>query len=147
MTTRIFMHEAFHFFDHLLNPKYNKRITNLINKGYDTYSIGGFYSQNIYTKKNLTEKMLNDFLKNRPAEECIDSLQYFRQGLKLEYNAYKNTTKYQEMMENYYKNSTTYHEKPFSYSEYNFPQKIKLIEKKLAEILTTERAKIKNSVI
>jgi hypothetical protein len=50
-------------------------------------------------------------------------------------------------MENYYKDSINYHETPYRYGEYNLPKKIKLIEKKLAQILTTERAKIQNSVI
>lgn len=147
MTTKTFMHEVFHFFDHLLNPKYNKRIQNLINNKYDTYSIGAFYAQKVYTKENLTLKTLNEFLKNRPPQEQIDCLQYFRQGLILEHNAYKNTTKYQGMMEKHYQNSINYHETPYTYSQYNFPQKIKLIEKKLAQIITAERAKIKNSVI
>ena len=147
MTTKTFMHEVFHFFDHLLNPKYNKRIHNLTNSGYNTYDIGAFYNKNIYTKENLTSKTLNDFLEGRPAQEQIDCLQYFRHGLKLEQNAYTKTAKYQQMMENYYKDSINYHETPYRYGEYNLPKKIKLIEKKLAQILTTERAKIQNSVI
>ena len=99
------------------------------------------------TKENLTSKTLNDFLKCRPPQEQIDCLQYFRHGLKLEQNAYTKTTKYQQIMENYYKDSINYHETPYRYGEYNLPKKIKLIEKKLAQILTTERAKIQNSVI
>lgn len=106
LTTKTFMPEVFHFFDHLLKPQNTtKRIHNLINSGYNTYDIGAFYNKNIYTKENLTSKTLNDFLEGRPAQEQIDCLQYFRHGLKLEQNAYTKTAKYQQMMENYYKDS------------------------------------------
>ncbi len=147
MTTKTFMHEVFHFFDHILNPKYNKRIHNLINKGYDTYSIGGFYDKKIYTKDNLSIKTLKKFLKNRPAEEQIDILQFFRYSLKLEQNAYRHTAKYQHMIEDYYKNSINYHETPYRYGKYKLNIKIKLIEKELAQILNNERVKIQNSVL
>ncbi len=143
MTTKTFMHEIFHFFDHLLNPKYNKRIHNLINKGYDTYSIGDFYNKKIYTKENLNIKTLNEFLKKRSVEEQIDCLQFFRYSLKLEQNAYKNTTKYQRLIENYYTNSISYHEPPHRYGKYKFNTKIKILEKMLAKIINTERSKLK----
>lgn len=141
MSTKTFMHEVFHFFDHLLNPKYNKRIHNLINSGI-SYQAGPFYSEKIYTKENLTKQMLNTALKGLTPQQKIDALQFFRYSLILERNAYIHSAKYQKMMENYYKDCITYHEKPYKYTEYKFDEKIKLIEETLLRIIQKERAKI-----
>lgn len=140
MSTKTFMHEVFHFFDHLLNPKYNKRIHKIIDSG-TSYDVGQFYSEKVYTKENLTRPMLNAAIKKLTPEQKIDALQFFRYSLMLERNAYKESSKYQKMMENYHKDCISYREKSYKYGEYKFNEKIKLIEEMLLEIIQKERAK------
>ena len=138
MSTKTFMHEVFHFFDHLLNPKYNRRTANLINSGI-SYEIGPFYTEKVYTKEKLTNKMLDDVLKGLTSQQKIDALQYFRYNLILERNAYQESAKYQRMMEKAL--NTGYREETYKGSQYHFDEKIKLIEEKLLRVIQKERAK------
>lgn len=147
MSTLTFMHENLHFFERILNPKYTARDIAIINKGYDARSIKEFYDNNLYIRKELKKKDLNSFLKGKSLDEAIDSLQELRYNLKMELNAHKYTKSDQRKIENHYCNTISYREKLVNYSDYQFPQKIKMLEEKLASVLQKARAKNKSLVL
>lgn len=139
-----FMHETQHLFDSLFNPKFLARTIALLNKEKtsDLKKMDKFYDNYIYNTSNLTIKKLNEFLKNMPIQGQIDFLQDSRYRIYSEQNAYIAGKKYQKEIDILY-NEDNFTTANVKYGKYKFPQKIKILEQKLAEILTAERLKLK----
>lgn len=138
-----FMHETQHLFDSLFNPKFLARtIAILNNQKTNITKLDKFYDNCIYNTSNLTMKKLNEFLKNMPIKVQIDFLQDSRYRIYSEQNAYISGKKYQREIDTLYKQDN-FIGANVKYGKYKFPQKIKILEQKLAEILTSERAKLK----
>lgn len=141
--TDLFMHETFHLFCEITNPKHLRNTikmgeTNLFKKTQK------FYSEHIYSKNKTKEnkfsnKILLKFLNNLSDTEKITFLQNCRYRLKEENNAYKEGRKYYKKIQEYH--SELYPEK-FDCSnekEYNFTKKIRIIETQLKNILLNLR--------
>lgn len=151
-TTGTFMHENQHLFDFMLNPKILKRRVNLVNSSQNPSDYLDYYIHKIYTKKNFSRKDLKNFLKNKPLDEQINFLQFCRYQLYTEYNAFKNTNKYQHQIENIYSKEISYKEQPAKYGKFRFNTKIKYIETFLGGIIQSVRERFallnnKNSVL
>lgn len=123
----ITMHETFHLFASLANPKHTTRIhfNNNENKFYNRY----IYSKT-YSKFNLKEKLrwkqkLTDFLKDKKVENKINFLQNCRYRLIEENLAYKEGEKYGN--------------KNYMSKYFYFEEKIKIIEKQLYKTIQEAR--------
>ncbi len=92
------MHETFHLFVSLLNPKINARV-NSINK-----PIANFFEKNIYSSISILDKLfnwpkrfenrLNKFLATMPEEKQVNALQFFRYAIINEALAFNESMKY-----------------------------------------------------
>lgn len=123
----ITMHETFHLFASLANPKHTTRIhfNNNENKFYNRY----IYSKT-YSKFNLKEKLrwkqkLTDFLKDKKVENKINFLQNCRYRLIEENLAYKEGEKYGN--------------KNYMSKYFYFEEKIKIIERELYKTIQKAR--------
>lgn len=145
--TRAFMHENMHVLDRIFNPKYNARHISLVNKGYDVNSLSKFYFDKIYSKQELKVQDLDTFLKNKKAQEKIDTLQHWRYQLMLEKHAHEYIeNNIQKFIKLILGNNGTL-ELNNTIQRYHFDEKIKMIEEKLAQIIGLEREMNKILVI
>ena len=117
------MHETFHLFVSLLNPKINAR-KNSIDK-----PIGKFFEKNIYSRVSKFDKLfnwqkrfenrLNKFLATMPEEKQVNALQFFRYQIINEALAFNESVKYGSKIN--------------ANKKYAFEEKYKIIEKILIE--------------
>ena len=140
------MHEFRHVFDMINNPKINQRkiiMGRLPEASLKINYMDSIYNNKIYTRKkydkfdilDAIEMMLAPFSK----EEQVGVLQLIRYRLKLEHNAYKETTNIQSELKRLYGDSFNQSDY-ISVREFNFPRKIKLVEERLKEALFECRA-------
>ena len=135
------MQSVLELFTRILNPKYNKCGIDTINKNLNNSQITQLLNT-IYSSKMLTDTDLDKSLIGKSAQEKIDILQTIRYNTKLKLNKYKKGNKYQKEIEKLYRYKNMTKSEPVKYTQFQLPQKIKLIEKKLAEIIKAERAKL-----
>lgn len=140
----VFMHEAFHFFDSITNPKYMKRICTLLSK-YEGLgqpsNIQKFYKDEIYNEGLLKRPDLRWFLKGMQNQKKIDILQYYRYQIIREINAYKAGSEYGRKAHRFMSKINGFDSGPSKvlYEGYQFKQKLALIEDELFRILQEER--------
>ena len=140
----IIMQSTLELFERVLNPKYNKRGIDIINKNLNSPKISNFLNL-ICSKNSLTESDISTSLSEITPQQQIDILQTIRYSLKLKLNKYRTGNKYQKEIEKLYKHKNEQKPEPFKYTQLQLPQKIKLLEKKLATIIKEERAKMTKS--
>jgi len=119
----ILMHETFHFFADISNPKFDARVKS-INK-----PIGKFFEKNIYSRVSKFDKLfnwqkrfenrLNKFLATMPEEKQVNALQFFRYQIINEALAFNESVKYGSKIN--------------ANKKYAFEEKYKIIEKILIE--------------
>lgn len=138
LNTDTSLHETFHYFCALANPKHTARAAKMYEKNLISKT-QSFYNENLYTKKDfkpeeLREK-LNDFLKQFTPEEQVDFLQNSRYRMLEEYNAFDEGYKYLDKIQD--KHPDLIIEKIYTTpkEEYNFPDKIKIVTDKLKEVI------------
>ena len=139
-SANIFLRETQKFFNEILNPKFLAREVSLINKYKNLAEAGRFYNENIAGKNQLKTERLENLIKDKPAAEQIDMLQYFRYKLLSEeniHNADYEIDKLIEKMDNMH-----YEKKNYDLSAYNYDNKKSVLNKKLADILKNERTKV-----
>ncbi len=140
--TDVFMHEFFHFFCGIVNPKHNKRAL----KMYEKNLLGvteNFYSKNLYTKKNFEvgelKEALSKFLEILTDFDKIDFLQNSRYRLKEEMHAYKEGAKYYDKIQDEHMNLIYEKFECENGDSYNFQEKINILETSLLTILNKVR--------
>lgn len=138
------MQSVLELFTRILNPKYNKRGIDTINKDLNNRQITHLLNI-IYSSKILTASDIDKSLTGKTAQEKIDVLQPLRYNIKLKLNKFKTGNKYQKEIEKLYKYKNMTKSEPVKYTQFQIPQKIKIIEKKLAQIIKEERAKLHTS--
>lgn len=141
---KLIMKEAFDVFYKVTNPKINQREIKLLNKHYDLKELTSLTREKALSPKKMEEIDLDKLLTGRGIQEKIDLLQEFRNYLKQKFYTLENSAKYQLKNDKIIKlKRTTIIHKP--HTSFNLPEKIKLIENKLAQTIKNERARIANS--
>lgn len=128
------------FFNEILNPKFFTRGVALMVKSKAAQAQGIFYEKNIAGKNKLSEKRLDNLLKRTPQKNKIDMLQFFRYSLLSE----KNTKEAEPQIDQSIAKSVkmTIINRRYNLEDYKYDEKLALLNKKLAELLAEERAKI-----
>ena len=144
--TNIFMHEAFHFFFSIVNPKHTRRMIVKFEKDLCEKS-DPFYNEYLYNKNvdlnALKHDILPDFLKRLSDNEKVDFLQSCRYRLTEELHAYKDGAKYYDRIQD--DHLDVIHEK-FTCDTgeaYKFQEKIEILKAFLKDTLNQIRAQIK----
>ena len=140
-TASIFLMQTLNFFEEVFNPKFFKRFTTIINKGYDYKSLNKFYEKNIHATQNLTKEGLEEFLKHKPTTEQIDTLQFFRYQLMKEKNACDATKGIERKIKQHYNLTYEHPADYYEFKENKFEEKFKILEEKLFQTIQSKRAK------
>ena len=119
----LLLHETFHLFADILNPKINTRLKTC-NK-----PIAKFFQRNIYSGISILDQLLNwqkrfenrlnKFLATMPEEKQVNALQFFRYAIINEALAFNESVKYGSKIN--------------ANKKYAFEEKYKIIEKTLIE--------------
>lgn len=139
----IFMHEFFHFFCVMTNPKHLQRFIKMYEKNLFN-STEAFYRQYLYSKeevdlKLLKKSLLPKFLKKFNIYDQIDFLQNSRYRLIEELNAYKDAHKYYNQIQENHLDLISEKLSTESGESFLFKEKIHIIEKTLKKKLNKAR--------
>lgn len=142
----IFMHETFHLFFEIANPKHIKRFAKIFqNKDFNLCE--DFYDEFLYSKKfndsKLKNEILPNFLQKLPDDLKIDFLQNSRYRLKEELLAHEEGFKYHKRMKNEHPNFPIDMNKINTTEEYHFPEKLEILDSALKEVLINTRNNLK----
>lgn len=145
--TNVFMHETFHYFCELANPKHNRRNIRLYEKGLAKDS-EKFYNKCLYTKKNIDNELLENFqlpvfLVEMDKPDRIDILQSFRYRLKEELDAWKEGHKYYNKIQDEHTDIVSEKFDCDNGDDYKFKEKIEIIERVLKKEFQELRNKFK----
>ena len=144
-----FMHESTHVLDFMLNPKFLKNDLDMTNSSLRTECVD-FYEKFFYkfignTPELTLETAYNEtvkFLKKIPDYMKITFLNYMRYNMQMEMHAYSQDTHYARILKKLGKpvgkGELEDYNKTILYSE-----KIKIVEKLLAQTIKKEREKLK----
>lgn len=138
----VFMKLAYSFYNKIFNPKVIQRAF-AMNK-YDSKTISEFYNKNIEGLNKFTKEELHKFLENRPSQEKIDILQFFRYNMTEQLNANRMANECKARFDRKFRTKTINRFPAFKIKEHCFPAKIKLVEAELAQTLKEERANLTN---
>lgn len=142
-TVGTFMHETFHYFSQMAAPKETRRIAKALETGYKN-KFDMVYDMFLYTDFNFgmtnLSKTLDNFLSSLNTEQKIDFLQYCRYNLRNEANAFSEGEKYARLSRDLFKDKDSI--RIFDSTAYNFDIKIKLLNKKLKQVMKDNRNKI-----
>lgn len=135
----VVMHEFRHLLDMINNPKINQRkiaCSEFSESDFKMNYMDSIYNSKIYTRKKYDKYAILDALEILllpfSSEERINVLQLLRYRLKLEYDAYKESSNIQRELKRIYGegfNKTDY----IPVGQFNFPRKIKLLEDRLKQ--------------
>lgn len=126
-------------FNEITNPKFLKRALSIDAKSRGCSKQLAFYEENITGKNSLQEKLLDKLLKSTPEKIKIDVLQLFRYKLMSEHNIRLIKPQLDKMTAK--ADNITFVNKNYDLSGYKFEEKMNLLNRKLAELLSIERAK------
>lgn len=138
-TAASFLKATQEFFNEITNPKFLKRGISISNKTKSCKKQMEFYEKNIAGNNTLTEKRLDNLLKVTPAKIKVDTLQLFRYKLLSENNVREATPQIKKSIAK--ADNIMYLEKGNDLSRYGFEEKMALLNKKLAEVLSEKRQK------
>ena len=142
LDTDISLHETYHYFSHLANPKHTARTAKMHEKGL-LEKTEKFYSENFYTRKKFNaeelKENLNNFLQQFTPQEQIEFLQNSRYRMTEEYNAFDEGYKYLEKIQDEHPDLICEKIYGREKEEYNFPEKFKIAVDKLKEIISSIR--------
>lgn len=138
------MQEAFTYFYTISNPKLIARDIKVLNKGYDTKELSKILDERTFSTKGVSEIEIDRILAGRSAQEKIDLLQntryYWQQCL-----ANVETSVTYQVRNNKFVKLKKLRKEHKKYEEFNLPQKIALIEEKLASVIKNERTQMANN--
>ena len=142
LNTDITLHETFHYFSHLANPKHTARVCKMYEKGL-LDKTENFYKEHLYTRKELNinklKENLDQFLKDFTLQDQIEFLQNSRYRMIEEYNAFDEGYKYLDKIQDEHSNLICEKIYGREKEEYNFPEKIKIVTDKLKEVIDKNR--------
>lgn len=138
------MKEAFTYFYTISNPKLIARDIKILNKGYDTKELSKIIDESTFSTKGVSEIEIDRILAGRSAQEKIDLLQKTRYHWQQCLAHVETSVRYQVRNNKLVKLKKLRKEYK-KYEEFNLPQKIALIEEKLASIIKNERAQMANN--
>lgn len=141
----IFMHETFHYFYSITNPKHLSRIIEM-SKNKLAAKTEKFYGVNLCARTGDYTGYINTILHNYMTffskDKQIKILQSWRYRLNGELEAYKEGAKYHKIFQDKYKKPLSEHFYCENGESFYFEEKIKIIEKKLAKTLAEARKDI-----
>ena len=141
--TFIFMHEIFHFFCEISNPKHLTKSSKLAEsqfRYYDNFFYNEFlYSDQCIDLKSLKDIFLPEMLDVMPFEEKILFLQNSRYRLKEEIHAWANGTKYSSEIQDTHINLISEKIEPDDGSDFKLGEKLKIVTDILKETLSDAR--------
>ena len=140
-SAQLFLKTTQRFFNEIFNPKFLARKIIMNNKGYNTKEAGEFYMNNIAEKQTLNPKNLDKYLQMKKAEEKINILQFFRYSLLDERNVHQAEHGIDKHIEK--ADHLKFQNKNYDLSEYHYDEKLALLNKKLGEIIQSERNGLK----
>ena len=139
--SQFFLKETQRFFNMICNPKFLTRRFLLFNRGYNIKKVMDFYSQNIAEKQVLTAENLDKFLCGKNADEKINTLQFLRYNLMDDMNVHKAEYRIDKHIEKV--ESLKFQNKNYDLSEYQYDEKLALLNQRLNEVIQAERKGIK----
>ena len=139
----IFMHEFFHFFCEITNPKHLQRMIKNYEKNL-SISTEPFYRNYFYSKNNLDldfleKTLLPNKIKKFNIYDQIDFLQNSRYRLIEELNAFREANKYYDKIQENHLDLISEKLSTESGESFHFEEKIPIIEKALKKILKKAR--------
>lgn len=144
--TSTFMHELFHFFCEITNPKHSQRVILKYDKNLPQRT-ERFYHKYLYDKntnlKELQKKTLPKFLKNFSDDEKIDILQSCRYRLTEEMLAYQEGAKYYDKIQDDHRDLIYEKFTCDNGESYQFQEKIDILKTFLKDVLAQARSKNK----
>lgn len=142
----LFMHETFHFFFSIVNPKHSRRLIAKCEKDLSEKS-DHFYNEYLYHRnvdlEALKNKVLPEFLQGLTDDEKIDFLQSSRYRLTEELHAYQEGTKYYDRIQDDHLDLI---QEKFTCDEgekYQCQEKIEILKSFLRDTLTQIRSQFK----
>lgn len=141
---KLIMKEAFGIFYKVTNPKILQREINIVNKRYDLTNLAALLKEKGLNSKKINEFDIDKLLAGRKVQEKVDLLQSLRNYLKQQFYMLENNAKYQLRNGKISKlKRTTIIHKP--HTSFNLPEKIEVVENKLAQIMKNERDRMAKS--
>ena len=141
--TEIFMHEFFHFFCALTNPKHSQRIIKMFEKNLlpktEPFYIKYLYNKGEFNKKDLAENVLPNFLSTIPIPDRIDFLQNSRYRLKEELHAYQAGHNYSDKIQDEHLDLISEKINSENGDSYHFQEKINILNNALKKVLNRAR--------
>ncbi len=139
----IFMHEIFHFFCGITNPKHLQRLIKIYEnkslKKTETFYRKVLYNKNGPNLEKIENQILPNYLKNLTLKEQVDFLQNSRYRLKEEQIAYKEGYKYLNKIQDNHVDLISEKLECDNGEEFQFEAKINILEKALKNILSNIR--------
>ncbi len=138
-STRLFLKETQRFFNEMCKPKFLTRNIAMFNKHYNVREAQEFYSKNIEGKQVLTAEKLDEFLKDKKADEKINTLQFLRYTLQGD----KNVSQAQYGIDKHIEKAEhlQFPNKSYDLSEYQYDEKLNLLNQRLKEVIQIQRKK------
>ena len=142
LETDISLHETFHYFSHLTNPKHIARTAKMHETGLgdrtENFYKKNLYSSNKFDSKELSSK-LDDFLKQFTLPEQIEFLQNSRYRMTEEYHAYDEGYRYLDKIQDIHSDMISEKIYGTEKEDFNFPEKIKIVTDKLRDVINEYR--------
>lgn len=137
------MHEPFHYFVEMNNPKHIARFVSY-NKHGKKDEFEKFYWENLYSKRDKFDikelkKNLDEFLNNLGSKQKLDFLQNSRYRLSEEKYAYEQGNIYLDKIQDIHSDIIPHKIDGHHYEEYHFEEKIKLLNDTLRDTINTIR--------
>lgn len=144
--TNLFMHETFHYFFSIVNPKHSRRLIAKCEKDLSEKS-DHFYNEYLYHRnvdlEALKNNVLPEFLKRLTDDEKLDFLQSSRYRLTEELHAYQEGTKYYDRIQDDHLDLIQEKFTCDDGEKYQCQEKIEMLKSFLRDTLTQIRSQFK----
>ena len=142
-TSPLFLNETQNFFSYIFNPKFLARKVAMLNKKHDIAGAGKFFKSNLSGTQKLDKKALDALLIDKNYAEKINILQTLRYDLMLE----KSTKSAQFAIDKQIEKveHVKILGKSYDLSQYNYDEKLQILNDKLASVLQKARELVQNS--
>ena len=142
-TAPLFLNETQNFFSYIFNPKFLTRKISMFNKEHDVAGANKFFKSNLSGTQKLDEKALDTLLIDKNYAERINILQALRYDLMLE----KSTKSAQFAIDKQIEKveHVKMLGKNYDLSQFNYDEKLQILNDKLASVLQKARELVQNS--
>lgn len=135
---RTFLQQTQKLFNDLYNPKFFARAISVINKKQNTKAYNAFLAKHIISTKPLTPENLDKFLGKKPLDKQINLLQNMRYTILSNQNLQQGQYELDRQIE---KSEHMVINKKYKFEEYQYDDKLQVLNAKLAQVLKDARAK------